>query len=207
MPIQAVIFDFGGVLMRTHDYAGRQKWADRLGLSGPDLEKAIFESEAARRAMVGEVPFTALRQHVATVFRLDGAESDRLWDDFWAGDRLDRELVDFLAGLRPRYRTAILSNAWSDARDLFTERLGLDRAVDLMVISAEEGLAKPDARIYQCALDRLQVRPEEAVFVDDFAVNVEAACALGIHGILFRSTEQVLAAVRQQLDGTGAGCL
>jgi len=201
MPIRAVIFDFGGVLMRTHDYGGRNKWAERLGLPERELEKFVFGSAAATRGMLGELPLEATWEHVAATFHLDEAELRRFQDDFWAGDRLDGELIGFLAGLRPRYRTALLSNAWSNARALFTEQLGLDKAVDLMVISAEERLAKPDERIYRLTLERLGVQPQEAVFVDDMPANVEAARALGIHGIRFQNPAQAMADVREAMRG------
>lgn len=203
MPIHAIIFDFGGVLMRTHDYSGRRKWEARLGLPSGGLEKIIFASEVAVRSMLGELPPDAAWQHLAGLFHLDAAQLEEVQRDFWSGDRIDEALVDFVAGLRPRYRTALLSNAWANARPLFTERFGLDRAFELMVISAEEGIAKPDPRIYRRTLERLGVRPEEAVFVDDYLPNVEAARALGIAAVRFESPEQAMRDVRRYLgDGS-----
>ena len=51
---------------------------------------------------------------------------------------------------------------------------------------------KPDPQIYRIALDKLEVKPDEAVFVDDMRTNVEAARKLGMQGILFQSQEQTL---------------
>ncbi len=201
MSIRAVIFDFGGVIMRTHDYSGRRKWEALLGLPQGGLEQIVFASEVSVRGMVGEVSVEAAWEHLAGLFRLDAAQLEEVQRDFWSGDRIDKELIDFVAGLRPRYRTALLSNAWANARHLFTERFGLDRAFELLVISAEEGIAKPDPRIYRRTLQRLGVPPEEAVFVDDMPANVEAARALGMAGIRFESPEQAMAEVRRYLDG------
>jgi putative hydrolase of the HAD superfamily len=114
-------------------------------------------------------------------------------------------LVSFIRDLRPRYKTAILSNAWPGARQLFTEVLGLGDVVDEMIISCEEGVAKPDARIFQIAVDRLGVEPEEAVFVDDVPVNVHRARAFGLQAILFENSQQAVAAVRNLLDETQTG--
>ena len=199
MPVKAVIFDFGGVLMRTHDYAGRRKWEARLGLDKGELEMIVFASAVSNRGMVGGETMEAAWQHVAETFRLGPDEMEELQGDFWSGDRIDDELLDFLAGLRPRFKTGLLSNAWDNARRLFIQ-FGLGRAFDVMVISAEEKIAKPDPRIYHIALERLGVRPEEAVFVDDMPVNVEAARALGMSGIRFRSTAQTVADVWQALE-------
>jgi epoxide hydrolase-like predicted phosphatase len=70
-----------------------------------------------------------------------------------------------------------------------------------MIISAEEGVAKPDARIYQIALSRLGVQPEDAIFVDDLVENVQGAQAVGMRSIRFESTEQTVAEVQEFLDG------
>ena len=202
MAIRAVLFDFGGVLVRTEDDSGRRKWEERLGLPRGALERLILESDVSVQAMVGRVPEEAVWQHVARTLGLNLAELDELRRDFWAGDRLDPLLLSFLHSLRPRYRTGLLSNAWSNARDVFTGKYGLGEVMDVLVISAEEGVMKPEARIYHIAVERLGVRPDEAVFVDDLAENVAGARKAGLHGIQFQHPEQVMAEVRRYLDGT-----
>jgi epoxide hydrolase-like predicted phosphatase len=195
MPIRAVIFDWGGVLVRTFDYSSRRKWEARLSLSPGGLEAVVFESDVAQRAMVGDATEDDVWTNAAEVFRLAPEHLEQLQIDFWAGDQLDEALVRFLSELRPQYRTAILSNAWPNAREVFAGRLGLHRAVDTMIISAEERLAKPDERIYRLAAERLGVRPGEVVFVDDLPVNVDGARAAGMRGIQFLSREQAIADV------------
>lgn len=204
MGIQAVIFDMGGVLLRSESESGRRKWEQRLGLAEGELAEIVFNSPVSQKASVGLATDEDVWAHVAGRFALDGESLRQLRRDFWSGDRADTELADFLRSLRPRYRTAVLSNAWPGARKALTERWGLGNAVDVMIISAEEGVAKPDPAIYHIALRRLGVRPEEAVFVDDMAANVEAARALGIHGVLFRTREQCLADVRRILAGVAS---
>jgi len=201
MPIRAVIFDFGGVLVRTEDDGGRRKWEERLSLPRGGLARLVFESEVSVQAMRGRLSEEAVWQYVARTLGLNAAELEELRRDFWAGDRMDPVLFDFLRRLRPRYRTGLLSNAWDSARQVFTGKYGLGNVLDVLVISAEEGVMKPEARIYQIALERLGVRPEEAVFVDDIEENVLGARKVGLHGVHFRDTEQVLAEVRRHLDG------
>ena len=198
--IRAVIFDFGGVLVRTEVQSGRQKWEARLGLPEGGLARAIYWSDVSVRACLGQIPEERMWQHVAATIGLEAEQLDELRRDFWADERLDVGLVDFLRQLRPRYKTAILSNAWSGARAAFTQAFGLDRVVDEMIISAEEGVAKPVPRIYHIAAERLGVQPDEAVFVDDLAENVEGARAVGMKGIQFKSTTQVITKVQQYLD-------
>jgi len=199
MTIQAVIFDFGGVLMRTEDPSSRRKWEEQLGLPDWGLARALFESDSSVRAMRGELAESEVWRTAAEQFRLTPQQLEALQHDFWTGDRLDRELVRFLEGLRPRYRTAILSNAWTGSRHFF-EQLGLDNVVDTMVISAEEGVIKPEPRTYCIACTRLDIRPEEAVFVDDLPENVAGAEAIGMSGVHFKNREQALAEVKAYLD-------
>jgi putative hydrolase of the HAD superfamily len=73
--------------------------------------------------------------------------------------------------------------------------------VDEIIISAEEGIAKPDPRIFRIAAERLGVRPQEAVFVDDRPENVQGARAVGMRGIQFETREQTIADVRKHLEG------
>jgi len=201
MTIRAVIFDFGGVLIRSQDESGRRKWEARLGLSEGELAGVVFGCDASARATVGKLPSEAVWQDLAGRFGLEPAELRELQHDFWSGDVFDAELMQFLRDLRPRYKTAILSNAWPNARELFIEHFGIGSAVDDMIISAEEGVAKPDPRIYRIAAERLGVALHEAVFVDDMEENVEAARQLGMRGVQFRSTPQALAEVQAYLDG------
>lgn len=201
MPIRAVIFDFGDVLIRTEDPSGQRKWEQRLGLPEGELPKVIFESEVADRSMIGQATEADVWQYVAATYSLSEEQLAELQRDFWSGWQLDAALVEFLRDLRPRYKTAILSNAWPGTREVFTEMFKLDQAVNEMIISAEEGVAKPDHRIYQIAVSRLGVQPDEAVFVDDLVENVQAAQAFGMWSILFKSTQQAISEVQGYLNG------
>lgn len=96
----------------------------------------------------------------------------------------------------------MITNAWDTIRHYMETRWHIADAFDVLVISAEEHLAKPDARIYQLALTRLGVQPQESVFVDDMEVNVLGAKAVGMHAILFRSTPQILADLGALLEET-----
>jgi len=201
MPIQAVIFDVGGVLIRTQDRSVRRNWEVRLGLPEFGLGRVIFGSEISARAMVGLASVTKVWDHVAAQFGLSDEQIHELERDFWSDDWLDVELVQFVRELRPRCKTGTLSNAWPDARRVLSDKFGLGDAVDVMILSAEVGCAKPNARIYQIAMERLGVGPEEAVFVDDVAENVAAAQALGMRGIQFKSTAQTMDEIQRCLDG------
>ncbi len=199
MAIRALIFDFGGVLIYDADDHKRRAWESRLGLEAHHLDELVFHSEVSVRATVGKVPVTAIWDHVGKILNLSPKDLQQLQADFWWGDRVRQELLDFIGQMQAEYRIAILSNAWSNARQVFIERFHFDIVSELMIISAEVGLAKPDPRIYTLTLEQLAVAPEEAIFVDDVLENVLAARALGIHAIQFETTAQVITTIKALL--------
>ena len=199
--IRAVIFDMGGVILRTEKQDERRKWEMQLGLQPSELERAVFGSEASARASIGQAQESDVWKSVASRFGLNNAQLHEFRRDFFAGDQVDALLTQFIRDLRPRYKTAILSNAWLNARAAITQKFGMGDAVDAIIISAEEGIAKPDARIYHLAAKRLGVLPQEAIFVDDMPENTQAADALGMRGVRFKNTAQAIAEVKKYLEG------
>jgi len=192
-PLKAFVFDMGGVLLRTDDRAPRDGLARRLGTSYEQLEELVFNSETARLATVGKITEAEHWCTVAKTLGLAPAQIDEMKTAFWAGDGIDCRLVDYIRSLRPGYSTGLLSNAWDDIRSVFQQRYPPVLGVfDVTVFSAEVGLAKPDPAIYQLILGRLQVEPEEAVFIDDVLENVEGARRVGMKAVRFQSTDQVL---------------
>ncbi len=200
MPIEAVIWDMGGVLVRTLDRSLRVQWEHQLNLQEGELDRLVFEGPAGRAAAMGKATSEDIWRAIQDRFDLSLEETQQLEQDFWAGDRVDRQLIASIRELRPRYKTALLSNAWPDLRHALEDVWKIADAFDDLVISAEVGMAKPDPRIYKLALARLAVPPERAVFIDDFQENIDGAAAMGIQTILFVDPETVRAQLDQLLE-------
>jgi HAD superfamily hydrolase (TIGR01509 family) len=200
MTIQAVIFDIGGVLVRTGDRLPRLKLAERLGMTYAELSALVFDSPSAVQASFGQISEQQHWEIICQALHLPITEWQALEGEFFAGDRVDMQLVNFLRSLHPRYRTGIISNGWSSVRPSLTETWKIGDAFDLIIISAEVGLAKPDPRIFALAISQLNITPAEAVFVDDFLENVEAAQNFGLHAIRFLDPAQAIAEVSQLLE-------
>jgi epoxide hydrolase-like predicted phosphatase len=123
--------------------------------------------------------------------------ADGLVERLFAGMTLDERMIAAVLGARRGgVRTGLLSNSWGSGgypRDRFVELF------DVLVISGEVGLRKPDPAIYALAAQRLGVPAGECVFVDDLDVNVRAAEAAGMHGIWHRSTDDTVAELAEVL--------
>ena len=199
MTIRAVFFDFGGVIVRTEYQAPRQHLAERLGMEYEDIVKIVFESPSNVRASIGEISDKEHWAEVTKRLRRPASETEAIREEFFAGDVVDREIVNYLRSLRSSHYVGLISNAWPDLRDYITS-LKFEDAFHHMTISGEVGVMKPEARIYQIALEQAGVSPNEAVFVDDFYENIEGCQAVGMHGIHFRDPQTAMTELRNLLD-------
>jgi putative hydrolase of the HAD superfamily len=180
---RAIVFDFGGVFLKTIDYTPRHRWDDRLHLPRGSVERIVHGSESWRQAQTGSITPDAYWADVGRQLNLTADDMTALAHEFYAGDQLDSELVDYAHHLRERgYRVALLSNDSAALRDKL-RAFQMDDLFNPLVISAEIGVMKPNARAFQIVLDRLQYPAARVVFVDDMPANIEGATAVGIHGI------------------------
>jgi len=198
--IDAVIWDMGGVLLRSEHYQFREQLATRFKISRQDLEHRVFNSESAILATVGKISQVEHWRITALSLGLLEEEIQHFEEDFWAGDRCDQELVRFIRSLKPRYKIGLLSNAWIGTREMLKDKYGCLDVFDLAVFSYEIGVAKPDAQIYRYILEKMDVAPERTIFVDDFKLNVAAAQELGIIGIHFKGRDQVIQEINQLIQ-------
>jgi epoxide hydrolase-like predicted phosphatase len=198
MTIQAVFFDLGGVIVRTEFQAPRQHLADRLGMDLEDLYKIVFGSETSARASIGEISAEEHWAFIMQRLKRPASELAAIHAEFFAGDFVDRALINTIRSLRGKYKTGLISNAWGDLRE-YIVREKFDDAFDKMIISAEVGVMKPEAKIFQVALEQLGARPNEAVFVDDFYVNIEGCEKVGMKGVHFKDPDTALQQLKKLL--------
>jgi putative hydrolase of the HAD superfamily len=204
MAIKAVVFDIGGVLEITPGTGWDEKWEARLGLQPGELPQRLRTPWTG--GSIGTVSEEEVETSTREILGLDQEQLEEfmsdLWDDYLG--TLNVELAAYFAGLRPRYKTGILSNSFVGAREKEQERYGFGDMCDVIVYSHEVGMKKPDRRIYQLLCERLGVQPWEVIFLDDVPQAIEAAQEVGIHGIVFKNTAQAIAdieaCIRSQND-------
>lgn len=199
MSIRAVFFDLGGVIVRTEYQAPRQQLAERLGMEYDDLDRLVFNSDTGLQASLGTITSQQHWEAVLKRLKRPVEELQAIRDEFFAGDIVDRTILEFLRSLRGTHQTGLISNAWSDLRD-YIVREKMDDAFDHIIISAEVGVAKPEAKIYQLALEQAGVSASEAVFVDDFYINIEGCQKVGMKGIHFKDSQAALEQIKQLLS-------
>jgi putative hydrolase of the HAD superfamily len=197
--IEAVIFDFGGVMAQFYRPDQFREQEDQLGLQPGTLLEILWRSTDWRLAEVGTITEEEYWRRTGARLGLGTEEETRSFTEELFGDiKTDPRMANLVQGLRRRYHTALLSNATDILPRLLREHFGLDGLFDVQVISALVGLAKPDPAIFRLALDRLGTVPQAAVFIDDFEPNVTAAATLGIQAIHFVDYETLLLALEER---------
>jgi 2-haloacid dehalogenase len=193
-----VVFDLGGVLIDwdpRHLY--RKLFAGDEAAVEHFLETVCTHEwnryqDAGRSFAEGAHLLKAEHPDKADLIDAYGARFDEMMPGPITGS------IEILAELRARGTPLyLLSNFSAETFPPAFERFDFLRWFRGMVISGEVGVIKPDPRIYEIMLTRFAIDPHRAVYIDDVAVNAEAAAGMGIHGIHFTTP----AALRDELVG------
>lgn len=187
--IRAVIFDMGGVILRTEDLTSRTRLAKKFNMNRQELENIVFQSPESKLAELGEFTEAEHWNNIAGLLNFPKEDLPEFWRLYWDGDQMDEDLVTFIRGLRGKYKTGMLSNAWHGVREMVARQYHFLSTFDAVIFSADVHLRKPDPRIFHLMLARLGVKAAEAVFVDDFIENIEGAQTVGLKTVLFKSRE------------------
>jgi putative hydrolase of the HAD superfamily len=202
-----LVIDWGGVLTERLDLAVRA-WAEEEGIDFEHYKQAMRRWLSPAEQLEAEVnPIHAIERGEITVpdfeqrlaaemQRLDGHPVQvegllaRMFGTFATAHAMNALVV------RARghgIKTALLSNSWGNVYP----RDGWDDMFDVVVISGEVGLRKPEPEIFELTCKQLQVAPADCVFVDDLEINVAAAGELGMTGVLHRSYDDTAARLEE----------
>ena len=199
MVIRAVVFDIGGVLEITPDLGVDRLWETRLGLSAGEI--LVRMRDVWRGGSIGTITLDDVHEALRDRLGLDDQTLAQYMADVWREylGTANSELIEYGRRLRPRYRTGIVSNSFVGAREREQAAYGFEDLVEEIVYSHEVGFSKPDPRIYALICARLNVPPEEMVFVDDSDVCVAGARDAGIHAVRYQSSAQAIAEIEKLL--------
>jgi 2-haloacid dehalogenase len=190
-PVEAVVFDIGGVLL---------DWNPR------HLYRKLFQDETAMNRFLAEV--CTLEWHDAhdrgapveqSCARLAARHPEQA-EFIWAWGRRSEEMiagpiggtVEMLRALKETdVRCYALTNMEAETYPLRLERFDFLRWFEGTVVSAHEGIAKPDREIFERLLARFELAPDRTLMIDDSARNIQAARRLGMRTVQFESPEQL----------------
>lgn len=192
MQINTIIFDLGGVMI---------DWNPRY------LFSKIFEDGAEMEFFLSEVCSPAWNHEQDAGRSLEEATNLLItqypsyesqirafygrWTEMLNGSISRSVIIQQLLIRDPRYKVVALTNwsaeTWGWALEIFPFLHDFDG----VLVSGQEKMAKPEHRIYELCLERFGIEADKSIFIDDSERNVIAAQEVGIHGIHFRSAEQM----------------
>jgi epoxide hydrolase-like predicted phosphatase len=204
MAIETILFDFGGVILKTPNLNWARRWQKLFGLqNNPEIGEILTnpnDSQLIRDICLGKLSEDHIWEVVAEKWAVKPQMVQRFRRRLFSKRNLNRKMIQFMAEVQADYQTAILSNAGDQTRQVIEDVYHLDRYLDGIIISAEEGVIKPDLRIYQIAMDRLGANPETCLFIDDTLENVLAAREYGMQAVQFLNNSQAFQAMRSCLE-------
>jgi epoxide hydrolase-like predicted phosphatase len=191
--IEAVIFDFGGVFTRTDvSQALLDEWDGILGREAGTLRSEVHSGDAWEAVSTGRIsPEQYWAVTGARHQALLPADFEKLRVGVFLIEPIDEEMVALAKRLRKRTRLALCSNAVHDLRRILGERPDIDALFEQVVVSVEVGLRKPDPAILILTAQRLGLRPDACLFVDDKERNTNAAAAIGMPAVVYSSVNQL----------------
>lgn len=197
MGLDAMLWDVGGVLVHFAEAAdGRMRWQRRLELDDGQLESRLWDAIGSS----GVAETAQIIERLARSCGLDFSDAEHLLFDAHDHWLPNTELLDYARSLRRGTRVAVVANAGPAARWAFEAVVGVRDIADVIVVSEEVGLEKPDPAIYRLAADRLGVSPSACAFVDDLQENVDGARRLGIAAFLYENNASTIGAITSVLS-------
>jgi epoxide hydrolase-like predicted phosphatase len=200
--LKALIVDYGGVLTSPLQNS-TGSWLDEEGIDPDSFASAMREwlgtsygtdaTDSPVHALErGEVEVPEFEEQLAArLTTVDGRPIEaaglltRMFSGFgWEPSMSEAVRHAKAAGLS----TALLSNSWGNEYP----REGWDELFDVVVISGEVGMRKPEARIFHLVCERLGLTPEECVFVDDLSPNIRGCAEVGMVGVHHVTPQQTI---------------
>jgi putative hydrolase of the HAD superfamily len=190
--IKAILFDCFGVLRPEVLHAAYQKFGGDIDADRDFIRDTLYASHTGR---IGSS---------APVFAKHLGISLEKWSKAIVECGNDQDVLNYVVELRASYKTGVLSNVGKSGLLRYFSAEELEKLFDAQIISGEIGFAKPEAEAYEIAAERLGVRTDECVFIDDKAEFCEAARGVGMKAIHYKNFAQFKAELEQLLNQSAA---
>ena len=206
--IEAIVCDFGGVLT-TPLVESFMAFQDKTGITTETLGKAMQAATEANgdnplyemeRGEITEVAFLeVLTDHLEPLLG-HRPEMHRFKEIYFEALEPNPAMIELMRELKGEgYQMAMLTNNVREWEPLWRAMLPVDEIFETVVDSGFVGCRKPESRIYELTLERIEQPAEACLFVDDVLVNIEGARKAGLHAVHFQDNEQAIPEIRAAL--------
>jgi len=185
--IKAIIFDFGGIFTKERNFdTFAKKYSEKFSVDYEELLRIMGENW--QLVKVNKIDSNVFWEKTSEYLKYNSEKLRKETIQFFG---LRENMLKIAKFLKSEYKLALLTNQIRDWLSEMIKKYKLNDVFDTIVISDEVKLAKPDPRIYQIVLERMGLKPEQCLFIDDKEENIEAARKLKIKTILFENPKQL----------------
>jgi putative hydrolase of the HAD superfamily len=194
--IEVILFDLGNVILPFNNYQIAEKlsrFSQRREFQDPqkifsylfDLEKGVINDFDRGRVSPSDF-FQSIKKYLNLSISFETFIP--IWTDIFIENK---EVSEIIRSLKGRWRLGLLSNTDPLHFSYILSKFSVISTFDKFILSHEVGFKKPDARIFQKAMEWASVEPQKILFIDDTKGHVDAALSLGMQGIHFISAQQL----------------
>ncbi len=189
MKIEAFIFDIGGVLVRVNPSPAIQKLSKRLKISEQQIQRAMTK-ELLHTYEKGHLSSNQFYEQLLINYGSSENISLETFKNYWEEMLFpNKDSIAFLKRARHDFPIWLLSNTNDFHYDILHKKFAFMKWVNGGTYSFIEGCMKPEALIYEQAIRKSGLRPEQLLFIDDLEGNIQAAHDLGLNTIHFTKYE------------------
>lgn len=193
--IKAIIFDLGGVIIDMKLILS--KTADLLQPSDVNQLWEDINIEASSLCK-GEISFRQFCRKITFKYNKNKHVDDlyNIWvNDFKKLITVDDRIINLIKSIKNRYKLAVLSNT-NDEHTKILKKLGIFKHFDVVLLSNEQRLAKDDIKFFQLLIKKLQIKPNECIFIDDVEQFTDLAKSIEINTIHYQSFKKLIKELR-----------
>ncbi len=191
MMINTIVFDFGRVISAQKPDSLFLSYEKDLGLEPGSINSLMFDSPRWQQALIGQIDMDTYWQTIGPSLNLHSHQAIRNFQKkYYHDEKINTGTLQLIQKLHKNYKLAILSNHPSGLQQWLAD-WQIDSFFDEIICSADQGMTKPDTKIFDLLLNKLKISPEQTVFIDDTPEHVLASLDIGIHGILFSTADQL----------------
>lgn len=188
-----IVSDLGNVVVKFDHSIAIKRALNFSPLNFDEIHDAVFHSDEIREFEKGRIKPSDFFEFVRSTLRFNGLSYEEflpIWNEIFT---LNEEVVAIYERLLASgYRLIALSNINPLHLDYIKENYPFIKHLDKIIASCEVGYRKPEPQIYQAALDYLQARPDNIIYIDDLSEKVAGTQNLGICGIHYQDPQSLI---------------
>ncbi|MBS1266882.1 MAG: Glyceraldehyde 3-phosphate phosphatase [Candidatus Woesearchaeota archaeon] len=197
--IKAIIFDFGDVLaVPGITLKVLKEYKDFLNSSPKQALDKIIYTDHIEDLMRDKISLNQFHKILANLQGTTLKMQEDIGNRISELTQINQDVLDIAKKLSKNYKLAILSDHIKGIFEKHVNRFRLTKYFDEIVFSAHHGFLKEDETLFDILLEKMKLKPEECLFIDDRQINIKIAEKLGFNTVHFDNSKQLEKELKQR---------